>query len=95
MNMKKAPVFIVHPNTDGGGLATSQFQYSDEDGNHWFQSYDSVIAMKEPSGKVHLSKRWDFSRTTIKYLKGFLNGESLNSIRLNIKHGVYKIDLET
>jgi hypothetical protein len=91
----KAPVFIKHPETDGGLLATSQFYYEDEGGNYWYQSYDSVIAMKEPSGKVRLSERWDYSRTTIKYLRRFLDGESLDSIRLNVKHGVYKIELDT
>jgi len=67
----------------------------------FFQSYNSVIA------KLHLNKRgdwsltldsndWDYSRTTLKYLRVFLkdyinfNGLT-KDIRNNIESGLYKL----
>jgi len=59
-----------------------------------FQSYDTIIAKKEIGfqGKVILDPNfWDYSRTTLKYLKQFL-GISLNKKEIHdyIKQGIYK-----
>lgn len=64
--------------------------------NHeFFQSYDSVIAMRnKATGKVTLDPDyWDYSVTTLKYLKQFLGGYSplsKASIQANIDNGTFK-----
>lgn len=59
-----------------------------------FQSYNTIIAKKERGflGKVILdSYYWNYSRTTLKYLKQFL-GTNISSkeIEERIKNGTYK-----
>ena len=55
-----------------------------------FQSYDSIIAVKE-HGKVTLDKvYWDYSSTTGKYRNQFL-GEGIAETRKKIKEGIYKL----
>ena len=49
--------------------AKNQFILEDEK-RTVFHSYDSVIAIV--ANKVVLGKNWDYSRTTMKYLKQFL-----------------------
>lgn len=58
-----------------------------------FQSYSSMIACKVyGSNKVYLSKKWDYSKTTMKYLKDFLGTTaSAKVIRDRIKEGVYEL----
>jgi len=59
-----------------------------------FQSYDSIIAKKERGfpGKVILdSYYWDYSQTTLKYLKDFLViNQSKKEIQSYIDEGIYK-----
>lgn len=70
-------------------------QYEIETDKYYiFQSYGSVIAKKERGflGKVILDPYyWNYSRTTLKYLKQFL-GVNLSSkeIEERIKNGTYK-----
>ena len=70
-------------------------QYLIETDKHFFfQSYNSIIAKKERGflGKVILDPYyWNYSRTTLKYLKQFL-GQNLSSkeIEQRIKNGTYK-----
>jgi len=70
-------------------------QYEIETDKYYiFQSYGSIIAKKERGflGKVILDPYyWNYSRTTLKYLKQFL-GVSLSSkeIEERIKNGTYK-----
>jgi hypothetical protein len=62
-------------NFDGrNGKVKNQFIITD--GNKTiFQSYDSVIAIKE-NGKITLDEKfWDYSTTTGKYRNQFLNEE--------------------
>jgi len=59
-----------------------------------FQSYGTTIAKRERAflGKVILDPYfWNYSRTTLKYLKQFL-GENISSkeIEQRIKNGTYK-----
>lgn len=58
-----------------------------------FQSYSSMIACKVyGSNKVYLSESWDYSNTTMKYLKDFLGTTaSAKVIRDRIKVGVYEL----
>lgn len=57
-----------------------------------FQSYKSPIALIDNDGTVHLSEHWDYSRTTMKYLRFFLD-HSAQETRKRIKSGQYKLDL--
>jgi hypothetical protein len=55
-----------------GRPVVNQFIIETRDGDY-FQSYQTVIAFREPSGKVWLDRdRWDYSTTTGKYRNGFL-----------------------
>lgn len=54
-------------------LANNCFQIN---GEYWIfcQSYNSLVAMYSyRSGKLILGRKWDYSRTTLKHLKLFLN----------------------
>ncbi len=66
-------------------------QFIITDGNKTvFQSYQSVIAIKE-GDKVTLDKdKWDFSVTTGKYRNQFL-GEGIAETRKKIKSGLYTL----
>ena len=70
-------------------------QYEIETDKYYiFQSYGSVIAKKERGflGKVILDPYyWNYSRTTLKYLKQFLRVNlSSKEIEEKIKNGTYK-----
>jgi hypothetical protein len=57
----------------------------------YFQSYDSIIAKKTPSGQITLDKQyWDYSNTTSKYRNQFLN-ETTKETRKKIESGEYKL----
>ena len=53
-----------------------------------FQSYDSIIAIKNPWEKTIIGKDWDYSQTTGKYRNLFLN-ESKKETLAKIKSGEY------
>tara|TARA_R100001224_G_scaffold51360_1_gene29725 strand:+ start:1859 stop:2200 length:342 start_codon:yes stop_codon:yes gene_type:complete len=58
----------------------------------FFQSYQSIIAKQcKVSRKIYLdSYYWDYSRTTLKYLKQFLNiDKSKRDMEKDIKEGKY------
>ena len=60
------------------------------DGKEHFQSYNSIIAVKE-NGRVTLDCHyWDYSRTTGKYRNLFL-GESIEETRRKIRSGEYSL----
>tara|TARA_R110002020_G_scaffold94829_4_gene227850 strand:+ start:3518 stop:3787 length:270 start_codon:yes stop_codon:yes gene_type:complete len=54
---------------------------------HYFQSYESLIAMRDNKGKIYLDKNyWDYSTTTGKYRNIFLNENkklTMNKIKNN------------
>ena len=55
-----------------------------------FQSYTSIIAFKVRGGVVYLSDKWDYSKTTLKHLKLFLNTTTTKKdIEKLIETGVY------
>jgi hypothetical protein len=88
----KAKVNSLISNRSGRPVP-NQFEI-ETDKYYIFQSYNSIIAKKERGfmGKVILDpKYWDYSATTLKYLKQFL-GISLTKkeIESYIKQGIYK-----
>ena len=76
---------MLSPN---GNKVANQFEIH-ADGGCYFQSYNTVIAFR--SGPVvKLDPKWDYSRTTSKYLFMFL-GEKRAAIESKIKSGEYVI----
>ena len=72
-----------------GNRVLNQFIISDK-GKEYFQSYNSLIAVKE-NGKITLDEYyWNYSRTTSKYRNEFLN-ELTDDTRKKIKDGIYKL----
>lgn len=56
----------------------------------YFQSYNSIIAVKTPDGVKLDTNFWDYSPTTIKYRNKFL-GETAKETKAKIKSGEYKL----
>jgi hypothetical protein len=71
-------------------FAPNQFQVTSSDGVY-FQSYDSIIAVKRPDGSVCLDQKyWNYSKTTSKYLAIWLN--QVNSdVKRKVKSGEYRL----
>lgn len=75
--------------SSNGNKVANQFLIVDGD-KRIFQSYDSIIAIKE-DGKVTLDENyWNYSKTTSKYRNQFL-GETTEETRRKIESGVYKL----
>lgn len=57
----------------------------------FFQSYSTVIAVRDPQGHITLDKdMWDYSITTSKYRNEFLN-ENTATTRKNIANGTHSV----
>ena len=51
-----------------GNKIANQFNIIDDDGNQYFQSYDSIIAKIVKYRTVYLDEKyWNYSKTTSKY----------------------------
>ena len=75
--------------TNSGRQIPNQFLIVDANHNHYFQSYNSIIACRTNEGKIYLDKdRWDYSVTTGKYRNMFLN-ENKAQTQYNINKGNY------
>ena len=56
-----------------------------------FQSYDTVIAIRDEDGKITLDKnKWDYSTTTSHYRNNFL-GEKKDETLRKINKGIYTL----
>ena len=68
----------------------NQFIITTNDGEY-FQSYQTLIAFRDNTGKVTLDRdNWDYSRTTGKYRNVFLR-EGIADTRKKIKSGEYAL----
>ena len=57
-----------------------------------FQSYDTVIAVRDEDGKITLDEnKWDYSHTTARYRNQFLC-ENTTETRRKIKQGIYALE---
>ena len=75
-----------------GREVANQFEIYDDNGNVYFQSYQSIIAKKDRAGNVTLdSYYWDFSTTTGKYRNQFLEF-GIEETRRRIKDGRIKLE---
>ena len=56
-----------------------------------FQSYDTVIAIRDENGKITLDENnWDYSQTTAHYRNQFLR-ENTAETRRKIEQGIYQL----
>ena len=87
--MKNVKVTQMSSNRTGEAVR-NQIRIVTSDGVY-FQSYESIIAVKRPNGSVELdSKYWNYSPTTAKYRNQFLN-ETTKETQKKIDSGVYKL----
>ena len=80
-----------------GREVANQFVITDDQGNAYFQSYNTIIAKRENftpdkrDRQVYLDENsWDYSKTTGKYRNQFL-GETKKETEAKIKNGVYEL----
>jgi len=75
-----------------GNKIANQFIITDDNGNQFFQSYNSIIVKKYNSyylKPVELDKKyWNYSNTTGKYRNIFLD-ETITETKKKIKSGEY------
>ena len=69
----------------------NQFVLRDDQGNTFFQSYNSIIVKRDINGVITLGNDWDYSKTTGRYRNLFLN-ETKQETEKKIASGIYKID---
>ena len=79
---------VENMTSQNGNYAPNQFIITDEQGDIYFQSYNSII-VKESKGKTYLdSYYWDYSKATGKYRNIFL-GETKKETEAKINSGEY------
>jgi hypothetical protein len=77
--------------SNNGNKIANQFVITDDRGNQYFQSYNSMIVKKplEVWNKIQLDQKyWNYSNTTGKYRNIFL-GETIKDTKAKIKSGEY------
>jgi len=77
--------------SNNGNKIANQFIITDDNGNQYFQSYNSMIVKKPLRvwDKIELDQKyWNYSNTTGKYRNIFL-GETIKDTRAKIKSGEY------
>lgn len=87
----KTKVYNLTSNRSGRPVA-NQYEIITKD-NYIFQSYNSIIAkVNRKTNRITLDDYyWDYSATTLKYLKQFLNiSLTKDEIKRNIDIGMYK-----
>ncbi len=75
---------------NSGQPVKNQFLIVDDNGNRYFQSYDSIIAKIENGKTYSDSVYWDYSQTTGKNRNIFL-GEDKKTTEKKIKSGEYTL----
>lgn len=93
MNINNIKVSNINSPRSGSPVA-NQYEIRTNEGQY-FQSYDSVIAFRSNDSIPTITldgNYWDYSVTTLKYLKEFLRtGQSKKEIEKDIEAGVYKL----
>ena len=77
-------------------LANNQFIITDDNGNEYFQSYETIVAKKSSwamdtgtEDRIELDLKWNYSKTTSKYRRIFLDGETTKETQAKIDSGDY------
>ena len=83
---------VKNMTSNAGNDVPNQFIITTPEGRY-FQSYNSMIAFKPfGDGKIQLDEStWNYSNTTSKYRRDFLNGESIEETRTKIKSEEYEL----
>lgn len=88
-NMKVQVENFLSPRT--GNPVANQFKVITPQGC-FFQSYSTVIGLKDNKGNVYVTNDWDCSNTTLKYFKEWLRTScSKKEIQEKIDNGEYKM----
>jgi len=74
-----------------GRAVPNQHVIEADNGDVFFQSYDSIIAVKRADGIVLDITCWDYSKTTGRYRNQFL-GETKKETERKIKDGTYRLE---
>lgn len=75
--------------SNSGNKIANQFRITDDNGNYYFQSYESIIVKIDNNNQVWLDKKyWDYSVTTGKYRNIFLH-EDKKTTQKKIDSGEY------
>lgn len=78
--------------SDSGKEVPNQYIIKMQDGSQFFQSYGTLIAKIDAAGKIMVTAAWDYSQTTVKYLKQFL-GTSLTKAQIKKRIDAGEIQL--
>ena len=71
----------------------NQFKITMQNGLEVFQSYETIICIKDPrNNEIYLDKHsWDYSNTTSRYRKLYLN-EDTKTTKEKIEKGIYILE---
>lgn len=73
-----------------GQPVANQYLIVMDDGTRIFRSYLSNVCKIDPNGTIYLDEYyWNYSRTTTKYLKEFLQ-MNIEQIHANMRAGIFK-----
>ena len=82
---------VVNLISERGNNIPNQFNITDENGNRYFKSYNTIIAKNE-NGVITLdTNAWGYSVTTSKYLSIWLGGIKRKECEALIKNGTYLV----
>ena len=83
---------VKNMTSNSGNSIANQFVITDDNGNEYFQSYQSIIARRPNSlvkSRISIDEKyWDYSVTTGKYRNQFL-GETKKETQAKIDSGEY------
>lgn len=80
---------VINMTSKRGNKVANQFIIC-ENGKEIFQSYNSIIAIRDNTGITLDERYWDYSKTTGLYRNQFL-GESKAETQKKIDQGIYKL----
>ena len=71
----------------------NQFKITMQNGLEVFQSYETIICIKDPrNNEIYLDKyHWDYSNTTSRYRKLYLN-EDTKTTKEKVEKGIYILE---
>lgn len=77
--------------SSNGNKVANQFEIRDDNGNLFFQSYNTIIVKIDNNGNTFLdAEKWDHSNITSKYRNLFL-GEDTKATKKKIETGEYTL----
>ena len=68
----------------------NQFLLTDDEGNQFLQSYDTIVCKFDKTGKVYLDPKHNYSKTTSKHVTMYLGYTTKERLQ-KIKSGEYTL----